>query len=673
MKTSIFFACLFAFISVLSCSKRKAPESFRNRLKNQRPKHDNQNDIDRMTKLMINFEHFATPQSFIEEKGLSLMNPKNSRILNQSIKGEHANFLLKVLTIIDSAEINLEALKMSISMQKPKIFKSLAVPELIKTPIDEHYILTHIIKVEAFGYLKILLENGFKFEGWRGINGQNISHIIAQNDLIDCIDYVPNDLLWTCDINRNASIFYAKSAAMIRRIRLRIKGSRNYLNKSGWTAWQIALFNNQYELLSALISPQRRYKIWKSFQLNYFKMYWVQRSTSINVRRSEILLDSYDEIMNVNAEKWFRPKPMFFIKFENETEFEASSLIVDWISNLLHAFFSSPDCLLFSQIDGESGLYAPNLTDKEHLSYYKFAGSVVGIAFVMNIGLKMKFIPAIYKGILHQNMDWDLDLLEQSPSIHRNLKLLNDPSIELSDLELFMPSDPKVPVNRENLQDYILEYSKDVLYEKYKDQISSFVEGFEVVQALSAYKYFKLVELKNKLTGRPVDFSGQEFGNYIDCESSLVRSALMKFVDEISPHQRQLLIQFITGFNSLPENGLVGLDHKINVYIDSELIGKLPTSSICSKHLFVAPFTNYETFKRNLMMAIELTCEIDHEPRITDEHDRVNLVFDYYDGVYDFDSYYNYSDSESEVESEMGEETGLTKFYSQIISFFNFS
>ena len=123
--------------------------------------------------------------------------------------------------------------------------------------------------------------------------------------------------------------------------------------------------------------------------------------------------------------------------------------------------------------------------------------------------------------------------------IYRHLQMLKDPSIKLSDLELSMPSKPSVRVIRRNLAKYIEEYSTEVLFGRYKTQISHFIEGFEIVQAVKVTNYFKIDEFKAILTGKPVDFT---VNNLLMFSPVLlvrkVKQALIRFVAEISVKQR---------------------------------------------------------------------------------------------------------------------------------------
>ena len=598
----------------------------------------------------------------IKMYGLSLMDPNETSILRKCVDKEYIESLKSFFNIMDTEcfEVLLDALKMAIRSSKLNVFKALAVPTFIKNIDQQALILEFVLKIKRFDLLKILLENGFDFVNWRSKRNLNIGHIIIQNDLTDCIRYVSNVLLFAKDRTGRTPLFYARSVKMIKSIRRRQILCRSQLNKAGRTPWQEALISKNFELLDALISQEKRKIFWKLQQLDYFNLDWVKSAALLRINRDSLLRDSFHQTMYFGQRlKWYRTKPKFFIEYVGENGLDGSGLKVDWISNLLTLFFATSEngnvsdytAPLFVQVDEETGLYAPNIKYKNPY-LFRFAGSVIGIALAMNIGIKAKFIPAIYKGIYHEKLDLNDDLLEQSPTIHRHLQILKDPSIKLSDLELTMPSKPTVRVIRRNLAKYIEEFSTEVLYGRYKAQISYFIEGFDIVQAVRVTHYFKKDEFKAILTGKPVDFTVDEFANVLSCSCENSKQALIRFVAEISVKQRELLIKFITGLNSLPVNGLAGLDSPIKVSILNSLIGKLPTSSTCSSILKLPPFVNYETLSRTLLQAIEWTNTTDNEHT----NERIVLQFDDDDDdEHSRDSDSVYSDTESEV-SESSED-----------------
>lgn len=622
---------VLTFSSFTLCSKTHLASSSYSTTENQIIKKFRSFDVEFIRNLQYLVEKDEV-ELFIEcvrENGSFVMDPIHSNLLAKCVKLDKIKIIKAFFNNCQEGffDILFEALKLA-APTKPAIVNALALSKYLKSDDQKHLILEYFLKQNNWRALKILLKNGISFVNWRGRRGQSLPHVIVQKDwtgLISLIDHYSFDAQ---DKLGNTPIFYVSSPEMVKLIRKHFPGARDQLNKHKKTIWQMASEAKKYEILDALISPESRFKKFRMKQANFYKFPWVSTGSILHINRRNILKDSFEQVKLLGS-KWFHPKHKFFIKFVGEEGMDSGGLKLEWISLLIQKLFviEPQDPPVFVKVDEESDFFVPNAAEYG-LEDFKIAGSLIGLALAMNVGLKAKFIPAIYRAFMHERLDLALDLLEQSPVIHKNLQILKSPAVNLAEMGLTMPGKPFSYVTRRNLGKYVQEYSFNVLQGRYNPEISALVSGFESVLPVQVSQYFKYNEFKKILTGKPVDFTAEQFlsNSTFDCEQS--KAALGTLITEMTVEQRGLLFTFITGMNSLPVNGISGLQGTFTVEIDKGLIGKLPTSSTCAFLLKLPPFTDYETFKETLMKAIEWTNTTDNEPGVTDVNESIVLGFD---------------------------------------------
>lgn len=585
-----------------------------------------------LIRLMIEADNQNIYIQYFQAYGPMIMCPKETDLLKFVIDNGKIGALESFFKNVtgDTFSILMDVLSLT-APQRQDIIKAVFKPEFIKTYDNENFILNHLLTRKDEITLKTLLKNGIQFKNWRGKCGSNLTHIVVQKNWTSLVPHVFGfDLK---DKSGLTPIFYASTPEMVKLIRFYKPGARDHVNKKVKAAWQKAFDLKNKELLDAFISPQRRLKKFRAKQMDYYDIPWVKSASLLKVDRAFLLWSTFKEVNKV-VWKWYKPSHKFFIKFKGENGLDGGGLKNEWITDLLQSFFVSKPkqdetsliAPIFIKVDEENSFYAPNKTHKPEV--FKFVGSIVGIALAMNIPIKQKLIPAIYRALMHEELDLINDLQEQSLTVFTNIhSLATDPTLKMSDMFLTLPSNPNVYVTRRNLPRYIREYSRDCLHDRYESEISAFVEGFELVLPVKVYEYFTFEEFKKILTGKPADYNEEEFVAILSCTSETHKALLKRFVREASAVQRGLLLKFITGLNALPADGFDGLNSKITVEIDPSLVGKLPTSSTCSFLLKVPPFTNYEIFSSALTTAIEWTATTDNEAGLRDD-EGISLVFD---------------------------------------------
>lgn len=551
----------------------------------------------------------------LKREGCQLMNPINSSLLELVIKKGNTDIIDKLFKSVCKGNIGIymHAVELTVSLNYSLLY------DVLKSAFDSDYfspavLVNYFLNSKNFEAIKMMLSIGYRMD-----KISNFTHHLALNSQYKIInEYGKNLHFDTRDDIGKFALFYANDKKTIKAIRRVSRNGRDQKNFQGLTIWQEVLLDKNFERLKSLISLNRRIKKMRKFYLNYFKIRWVLSATILRINRDSLLKSSFKSVQNIRP-LWYKPKHKFFIKFIGEIGMDNGGLKIDWITNLVQKFFTQNPtgttrnftAPLFSRIDEESGLYAPNTNYS--IEIFRFAGSIVGISLGLGVPLKVKFIPSIYKRIFREEIDLEEDLLIQNPSIHRNLNLLLDPEFNLNEASLTFPSNPSSFVNKRNVKSYINEVSYEILYKKYKKEISAFVCGFESVLPMKICNFISRKELIKILMGKANDYTADEFIKAVSFNCKKVKQDFHKLISEFDSNQKKLLLKFITGSDCLPIEGFVGLEVQINILIFDFLKGQLPESSTCSNTLKLPPYSNYEEMKQGVIMAIEMTFTFDQE------------------------------------------------------------
>ncbi|GMF82665.1 unnamed protein product [[Candida] boidinii] len=120
----------------------------------------------------------------------------------------------------------------------------------------------------------------------------------------------------------------------------------------------------------------------------------------VNVRREQVFLDSYRALFFKNPEEVRKAK--LEIQFKGEQGVDAGGLTREWYQVLSRQMFN-PDYALFTPVASDKTTFHPNRTswvNPEHLSFFKFVGTIIGKAVFDNCMLDCHFSRAVYKRIL---------------------------------------------------------------------------------------------------------------------------------------------------------------------------------------------------------------------------------------------------------------------------------
>jgi E3 ubiquitin-protein ligase NEDD4 len=347
----------------------------------------------------------------------------------------------------------------------------------------------------------------------------------------------------------------------------------------------------------------------------------------IKVRRDHIFEDSYQEIMRQTPEDL---KKRLMIKFDGEEGLDYGGVSREFFFLLSHDMFNPFYCLFeYSshdnytlQINANSGI------NPEHLNYFKFIGRVVGLGVFHRRFLDAFFVGALYKMMLHKKVVLQ-DMEGVDAEFYRSLKWICDNDIT-DILELtFTAEDERfgeiveiplkeggaeIEVTEENKHEYVELICEWKISKRVEEQFKAFIDGFNELIPQELVNVFDERELE-LLIGGLAEIDVEDWKKHTDYrgyqENDQVIQWFWKCIKEWDSEQKARLLQFTTGTSRIPVNGfkdLQGSDGPRRFTI--EKAGEptqLPKSHTCFNRVDLPPYTDYETMKQKLTLAVEET------------------------------------------------------------------
>lgn len=273
------------------------------------------------------------------------------------------------------------------------------------------------------------------------------------------------------------------------------------------------LYSSQEDLQAIAVLTYKEKQLWFLEQMAKLQKPWSEGCVRIDVRRTHILLDSLDKVLELakgDLHKWLR------IVFVGEKGVDAGGLEREWFALTTDALLD-PRSQLFTYSAGEnvsggsSNINpASGVLMLDHLKYFRFAGRFFGKAI-----MEQQAIPAILslplrKQILSVPITFsDLEFVDLE--LYRNLIWLkNNSNVESLGLDFtvtyasplgkamtfeLIPNGSDVLVTDDNKIEYLQLRLKHRMLDSIKPQLESFLKGiYEVVppDLLSVFDYQEL-------------------------------------------------------------------------------------------------------------------------------------------------------------------------------------
>lgn len=348
---------------------------------------------------------------------------------------------------------------------------------------------------------------------------------------------------------------------------------------------------SQEDLQAIAVLTYKEKQLWFLEQMAKLQKPWSEGCVRIEVRRSHILPDSLDKVLEIgkgDLHKWIR------IVFIGEKGVDAGGLEREWFALTTDALLD-PRSQLFTYNAGEnvsggssninpaSGVLTP-----DHLKYFRFAGRFFGKAI-----MEQQAIPAILslplrKQILSVPITFsDLEFVDLE--LFRNLLWLkNNSNVESLGLDFtvsyasplgkartfeLIPNGADIFVTDDNKNEYLQLRLRHRMLDSIKPQLERFLKGiYEMVppDLLSVFDYQELELLMCGIEDLDVDDwirHTEYLGEYLRLGAKhKVISWFWQSVRSMSSEERVKLLQFTTGCSRLPAQGFKALQSNDGKY-----------------------------------------------------------------------------------------------------------
>lgn len=347
-----------------------------------------------------------------------------------------------------------------------------------------------------------------------------------------------------------------------------------------------------------------------------------RRNLDIRVRRDKILEDAFMQLRNSRSLPFELP---IKIHFEGETGKDDGGLSREFFG-LISQQMVDPSFSMFTVVNGSYHWF--NIMFKGDPGYFKFVGTIVGLAAVNSYNLNVQFPSLLFKKLVGKKLILD-DLAEIDPAFVQQVKTFDGDwaewglsfEVSVQDIDGTLKSielkkgGSDIALTNDNYKEYIqlyMEYymitSIEIPYQYFERGFKEVVENNDKMKASETLKCLSYDELQELVCGsqkfdwsefkRNVKYSGQ----YTPTSKTI--QMFWKIFEEFDEKQKRNLLTFITSLTVAPVGGLK------NVPITIEYSGevtKFPSSHTCNL-LFVLPdYKDEQKLRDNLLICLQNT------------------------------------------------------------------
>ncbi|KZC13825.1 E3 ubiquitin-protein ligase SMURF2, partial [Dufourea novaeangliae] len=353
----------------------------------------------------------------------------------------------------------------------------------------------------------------------------------------------------------------------------------------------------------------------------------------LEVSRNEIFEESYRLIMKM------RPKDMrkrLMVKFRGEEGLDYGGVAREWLYLLSHEMLN-PQYGLFQysrddnytlQINPDSGI------NPEHLSYFHFAGRIIGIAVFHGHHIDGGFTTPFYKMLLNKVISLT-DIEGVDPELHRSLTWMLENSIDgvldatfsvehssfgvLKNHEL-KPGGKDIPVTEENKREYVRLYVNYRFMRGIEQQFLALQKGFHELISPQLLRPFDERELELVIGGLgTIDINDWKLHTRLKhcTPDTPVVKWFWQIVESYGEEMRARLLQFVTGSSRVPLQGFKALQGStgaagprlFTIHAVDAPSENLPKAHTCFNRIDIPEsYPSYQKMLDKLTQAVEETC-----------------------------------------------------------------
>ncbi|XP_067125918.1 E3 ubiquitin-protein ligase HACE1-like isoform X2 [Centruroides vittatus] len=353
-------------------------------------------------------------------------------------------------------------------------------------------------------------------------------------------------------------------------------------------------------------------------------VYSAQNDSVLRISRADLFNSSCEAVLRVPPEKL---KKGLSVIFEGEDGM-GQGVVREWF-DILSKEILNPDYALFTQ-SSDGSTFQPNSNSSinpDHLTYFQFAGQILGLALYYKQVLNVSFTRSFYKHILGipvnfwdvasidleyaKNLQWLLDHDISEFCLDLTFSVETDVFGQMQEFEL-KPGGNKIPVTEENKHEYVQLVAELRMTRAIQPQIESFLEGFHQFIPPSLVQLFDDCELELLLSGLP-EIDLDNWQNNTEYQGYTSESPVIQWfweeVKNMAQEDRAKLLQFVTGSSRVPHGGfsqLAGVDGP-QLFSISEVPYRpniLPSASTCINLLKLPNYPTREELRERFQIAI---------------------------------------------------------------------
>ncbi|CAH2037296.1 unnamed protein product, partial [Iphiclides podalirius] len=351
----------------------------------------------------------------------------------------------------------------------------------------------------------------------------------------------------------------------------------------------------------------------------------------IEVSRNEVLEESYRLVMKLRGKEL---RKRLLVKFRGEEGLDYGGVAREWLHLLGRELFN-PHYGLFQYANAGDDRYALQINadsgvNPEHLSYFHFAGRILGVALFHGHQLDAAFTAPFYKQLLGRPITLR-DIRDVDPELHRSLSWMLENSIAgvidttfsvecasfgaVRSVEL-RPGGANEPVTDTNKRDYVRLYVAHRFTRGAERQWLALQRGLADIIPPQLLRPLSPKDLQPLLAGRadldPVDWRRHTRLKHVAPEAPIV-NWFWEIVEEFDAEMRARLLQFVTGSRRVPLAGFRALQGStgaaapklftLHLVADASP-DSLPKAHTCFNRLDLPPYPTKEKMHDKLKQAV---------------------------------------------------------------------
>jgi len=336
----------------------------------------------------------------------------------------------------------------------------------------------------------------------------------------------------------------------------------------------------------------------------------------LDVRRENLIEDTLNQLLSgaLNLRKPIK------VRFLGEEGIDAGGVKKEFFQLIVKKLFD-PSFSMFNLYEPQR-IYWFNPDTLEHKLNFELIGVILGLAIYNGVILDIQMPLVVYKKLLGIQPTID-DLKELDPELVKQFELMLETEENVEEvycrtftLETKMfdqvivhelkENGSKIPVTNENRQEFVDLYVDWWLNKGISEIFEAFKLGFLKVCEGDVIHWFKPKELELLICGNPVlDFYELEkiakYEGFTRNSKTIVM--FWEIVHSFTEDEKRKFLKFVTGSDRAPINGLGTIEFVIAK--NGEDSDRLMTAHTCFNHLLLPEYTNKETMKKLVLLAIE--------------------------------------------------------------------